>query len=436
MRRFTVCLVVASVVFAGTEALAQRGGGGRGGPGGGAGGGRGPGGPGGAGGGGGFGGQRGGPGGPGGGGFGGAGGFGGDRGGPGGGPDRGAGGFGGGFDSPGRGGAGGFGGSPGRGDDRGTSSMGPFGRGGAGGPDSGVGVRPGTGAGRPGVGGPDSGIGVRPGAGAGRPGVGGPDSGIGVRPGAGAGRPGVGGPDSGVGFRPGVGAGAPGVGVRPGTSYASSAALANQRSAFYAQGLHYPAYTAAAVGAYPNAWRASNLTNPSLYAAATYTALARTMGLAAQPVPYDYGSNVVAQTNAVYVNGDPSGTPQQYTEQATQIAGAGQAPPDQDGKWMPLGVFALVEGNETTSDDIFQLAVNAQGVIRGNYHNVKSDQMETITGSVDKKTQRAAWTIGADKTPVYEAGIVNLTKDATPLLVHTADGVRQVSLIRVDQPAQ
>jgi hypothetical protein len=56
---------------------------------------------------------------------------------------------------------------------------------------------------------------------------------------------------------------------------------------------------------------------------------------------------------------------------------------------------------------------------------------------VDKKTQRAAWTIGNDQTPVYEAGIGNLTQDQTPMLVHTADGqTRQVSLIRLPQPAE
>jgi len=114
--------------------------------------------------------------------------------------------------------------------------------------------------------------------------------------------------------------------------------------------------------------------------------------------------------------------------------GAAQ-PPDADDKWMPLGVFALVEGTEITSDDVFQLAVNPQGIIRGNYHNVKADVMDPISGSIDKKTQRAAWTIGKDKTPVYEAGVVNLTKDVAPLLVHTDNGDNQVSLVRLPQPA-
>ncbi len=102
-----------------------------------------------------------------------------------------------------------------------------------------------------------------------------------------------------------------------------------------------------------------------------------------------------------------------------------------------LGVFAIVEGDQTSSDDVFQLAVDRQGVIRGNYHNVATDQMESIAGAVDKTTQRAAWTIGSDKTPVYEAGIANLTMEQTPMLVHTGDGQpRQVNLIRLPEPAK
>jgi hypothetical protein len=147
---------------------------------------------------------------------------------------------------------------------------------------------------------------------------------------------------------------------------------------------------------------------------------------------------VVIQPNAVYINGDSAGTPQQYASQASEIASAGQAaPPAEDTKWLPLGIFAVVEQNQTTSDDLFELAVDKAGIIRGNYHNVKSDQVEAISGSVDKKSQRAAWTIGSDKAPVYESGISNLTNDEVPLLVHSADGQsHQMLLLRVPQPEQ
>ena len=160
--------------------------------------------------------------------------------------------------------------------------------------------------------------------------------------------------------------------------------------------------------------------------------------MAAVPVAYDYGGNVVVQPDAVYVNGDVVGTPQQYAQQTSAIASAGQsAKPAADSKWLPLGVFAVVEGDATSSDDIFQLAVNPQGIIRGNYNNVRTNQVESISGSVDKKTQRTAWTIGDDQSPAYEAGLTNLTKDITPMLVITADGQsHQMSLIRLPQPAQ
>lgn len=334
--------------------------------------------------------------------------------------------------------SGGFGGGLSRGPapggaNQGGAAMGPFGHGnaasrtpqfaGAGGSASGIGVRPGAGAGPVGAGGEGSGIGVRPGAGAGAPGLGGPASGIGVRPGMGAGYAGV----------PAAAGGALGYGTR----YANSAALAEQGAAFRAGAVGYRAYTPAMLGAYAGAWTPTNLVGASLYTHPGYAALATGLGLGAQPIPYDYGGNVVVQSQAVYVNGDSVADPQEYANQASQLAATAQsAPATDETKWLPLGVFALVEGDQTTSDDNFQLAVNQQGIIRGNYHNLKSDDLESLAGAVDKSTQRVAWTIGSDKKPVYECGIANLTKDETPLLVHLGDGsTRQVTLIRLPQPA-
>ena len=169
-----------------------------------------------------------------------------------------------------------------------------------------------------------------------------------------------------------------------------------------------------------------------------YSAVAAQIGLAAAAAPRDYGGNVVVQGGTTYVNGDPAGTSQEYADQASQIATSEQSvQPADDSQWMPLGVFAIVEGDATNSDDTFQLAVNPQGAIRGNYHKISTDDVESLSGSVDKQSQRAAWTIGSDQAPVYEAGIANLTKNETPILVHTADGQsRQLTLIRLEQPAE
>jgi hypothetical protein len=204
-----------------------------------------------------------------------------------------------------------------------------------------------------------------------------------------------------------------------------------------AGGAAYPAYSPAMYGGYSGAWPPTNMMNPSLYNNPGYGAVAGQLGIAQQPAPYDYGGNVVTQPDAVYVNGDNVGTPQQYADQASRIAAAGNAQPDQSTRWQPLGIFAMVEGGQTTSDDIFQLAVNAQGVLRGNYHDLKGNSVTPLAGAVDPKTQRAAWTIGGDQTPVYEAGIANLTRDQTTMLVHIGAGQpRQFALIRLQEPQQ
>lgn len=317
---------------------------------------------------------------------------------------------------------------------------------------------------------------MRPGIGGGGTG-GGPAGGPGFRPGIGGG--GTGFPAGGAVPRPGMGGNPAGVpGRRPdntfnninannisgnqfnnarvnnnsinvnnvnnvsGTYYRSSSALNAQSNAFRASSAVYPTYSTEMWGSHPGAWVPRNLTSTAVYGNPGYGAVATTLGLAAAPVAYDYGTNVVAQSNAVYVNGDTVGTPQTYSQQASQIAALGQSDDflnvtsAQDTAWVPLGVFAVCSGDETTSDDVFQLALNPNGAVRGNYHNRKSDQVEAMYGSVDKQTQRAAWTIGTDKYPVYEAGIANLTKDATTILVHPGEGQApvQMSLIRLPSP--
>src|SRR5262249_31343874 len=129
-------------------------------------------------------------------------------------------------------------------------------------------------------------------------------------------------------------------------------------------------------------------------------------GFPPQPVYYDYGSTVVYESNNVYVNGEPVATADQYAQQAVQIANAGRevtAPPQEE--WQPLGVFALVKGDEQTSDKIFQFAISKGGVLRGNYYDAIADNTLPVYGSVDPKTQRAAWSIGEKKEVVFEAGV-------------------------------
>jgi len=151
---------------------------------------------------------------------------------------------------------------------------------------------------------------------------------------------------------------------------------------------------------------------------------------------YDYGNNVTYVDNSVYVGGQNVGTSQQYCDQATQIASTGAQVSDSQGDWLPLGVFALTKSNESKSDVTIQLAVNRQGVIRGNYTDNATNKNQGVQGAVDKKTQRVAFTVGDDKEHIIETGLYNLTKDEAPCMLHFGDQrTEQWLLVRLQQQA-
>lgn len=313
----------------------------------------------------------------------------------------------------------------------------------------GVGTDLGVGGGRPGygagLGGPASGIGARPGLGAGRPGlglggVGGPASGIGVRPGLGAGRPGlglggVGGPASGIGVRPGLGAGRAGIGLggfRPVSASVRYGTATAVRGGFK----HWGIYGRDWYARYPGAWFAAGWATGAAWRACAWGTAAAYCGYSDPPVYYDYGNNVTYQNNSVYVNGNDVGTSQQYYDQAATIASTGaMANAPSDGDWLPLGVFALTKPDQTQSDVTIQLAVNKQGIIRGNYTDNATNTNQTVQGSVNKESQRVAFTVGDNTTNIIETGLYNLTKDEAPCLIHFGnDRTEQWLLVRLKQP--
>ena len=174
----------------------------------------------------------------------------------------------------------------------------------------------------------------------------------------------------------------------------------------------------------------------TVWRAATWNSYAAFCSYPGYAPYYDYGENVVYVDNSVCISGEVASSAEQYAARATEIADAGrQAAVTKEEEWLPLGVFAMVQGEEETSNHIFQLAVNKQGVIRGNYYDAVTDSTSPVYGSVGKTNQRAAWTVGDRKAPVYEAGLANLTKDETTMLVHyDTDRTQQFTLIRIEEP--
>ena len=188
---------------------------------------------------------------------------------------------------------------------------------------------------------------------------------------------------------------------------------------------------------YPGAWFATGWAANAIWNSATWGSAATYCGYSEQPpVYYDYGSNVVYEDSVVYVNGDVVGTNEEYYDQAANIASTGaQAAAAPDSDWLPLGVFAFTKPDNPNSDITIQLAVNKEGVIRGNYTDTATKQNQVVQGSIDKETQRAAFTVGENKTSIIETGLYNLTKDEAPCLVHLGkEQTEQWLLVRLKNP--
>ena len=186
---------------------------------------------------------------------------------------------------------------------------------------------------------------------------------------------------------------------------------------------------------YPRAWVAAGIAATAWWNGAYWGSAADYCQCGGEPVSYDYGDTITYEGNTVYAGDQPVATAEEYYEQATEIADNGSDAKNEE--WLPLGVFAIVSEGQENSDKILQLAVNKEGVIRGNLHDRLTDQIVQVTGSVDRKTQRAAFRPSEKETPIAECGLFNLTQNGLTILVHfDKDRVEQRTMIRLEQPEE
>jgi hypothetical protein len=195
-------------------------------------------------------------------------------------------------------------------------------------------------------------------------------------------------------------------------------------------------FTPGWIGRYPGAWW------PGKWAVAatawwpvTWGVLGGYCGYTESPVYYDYYDNVTYEGDMVYYGDQPVASAEAYYDQAAQIADAGTDTENED--WLPLGVFAVVTDEQTTTDKLLQLAVNKEGVIRGNYQDMITDKLTPLIGSVDKETQRVAIKVEGNDLLVAETGLYNLTNDEAPLMIHFGADRQEVrTLVRLQQPEE
>lgn len=186
-------------------------------------------------------------------------------------------------------------------------------------------------------------------------------------------------------------------------------------------------------------WSAYNIQNP--YNPVAWGALAGWIGAsAAQPTPYGYGDNVYYQNNNVYYGDQQAATSEAYAQQAATLAGSAPDVNPQESQWLPLGVFAFTQDGQASGSKpslYMQLAISKEAVISGTMKHAATGQVQDMEGMADKKTQRAAWGVKGQSSPIIEAGLSNLTQDTVPTLLHFANGqTQQWLMIRLPDPKQ
>ncbi|MGV3606044.1 MAG: hypothetical protein ACO1RA_06525 [Planctomycetaceae bacterium] len=187
---------------------------------------------------------------------------------------------------------------------------------------------------------------------------------------------------------------------------------------------------------HPN-WAAWRINQP--YRWATWAAVGGWIGASwTEPVVYNYGENVYYDNSQVY-NGDQAvASSEEYAQQAAELAASSPEGDAAKGEWLPLGVFALTQDGKASGPEptlYMQLAISKQGEISGTLKNVVTGQTQALEGMIDKKSQRAAWTVQDKQYPIVETGIENLTKDTAPALLHFADGqTQQWLMVHLEEP--
>ena len=186
---------------------------------------------------------------------------------------------------------------------------------------------------------------------------------------------------------------------------------------------------------HPEAWTATNWPAGAAWNATNMAGIATHCGYGNNAVSFGYGDNVTLLNGDVIVDGQNVGSAGAFSQQAADLALIGQnAKPSPHDHWIPLGVFALVRNEEQHAQLAIQLAINKEGVLQGKYTDLVSDHVLPIHGSVDKETQRAAWTVGNNKNFFIEAGLSNLTGGEAPALIHKNGKTEKWILIHLPKP--
>ena len=174
-------------------------------------------------------------------------------------------------------------------------------------------------------------------------------------------------------------------------------------------------FSAAWYANHPRAWQYTH-PNADAWAVASLGAAGAWLGLNA----LNNGNVYTAETEAADATDD-------------SLAQEGETDLPADGSFLTLGVFALAPQQETDANAIVQLAINHDGIVRGTYVDLLTNQEQAIEGAVDKKSKRVAWRVGDNGSVTFDTQLASLTQSAGPVTLHYENGkTREWTLARFE----
>jgi hypothetical protein len=175
---------------------------------------------------------------------------------------------------------------------------------------------------------------------------------------------------------------------------------------------------------HPNAWRFAH-PHADAWAVASLGAATAWLGLTAASDASGVSDGETVTTADTSDDSDDSADDEAESTSdltaATQLAASGAAVATSNAEFLPLGVFALAPKSQKEATAMVQLAVSKDGLIRGSYYDLLSDEGHAVQGAVDKKTQKVAFTVAKSKT-VFETQLTDLTDPNGEVSLHFADG--------------
>ena len=132
----------------------------------------------------------------------------------------------------------------------------------------------------------------------------------------------------------------------------------------------------------PGAWTPTGWTAGQAWAPATWPAVGASLGWGSvQPVGYNYGTTSPTRTTRSITAANRWPRPTEYYQQAATLAESAPRTDATSDEWLPLGVFALVQKEQSDPHYVMQLAVNKAGAIGGNYSDLVGGTTVSHPGS-------------------------------------------------------